>query len=91
MSSGRAVSSAEARIGRAAFFDPETRTSPRRRFPPLMTIFCKAGACPPRYAGAPPSLAAGAAAAAGAAIPACSSHRPPLVRGFRHASLLQIL
>ena len=37
-------------------------------------------------AGAPPS-----AAAAGAATPACSSHRPPLVRGFRQASLLQIL
>ena len=85
------ASSADARIGSAAFFDPETRTSPRRRAPPRMTIFCKARS--PPYAGAPPSLAgaAGAAAAAGAAMPACSSQKPALVRGFRHPSLVQIL
>src|SRR5437868_4131181 len=35
------ASSDEARIGSAAFFEPETRTSPIRRAPPRMTIFCK--------------------------------------------------
>ena len=34
------ASSDEARIGNAAFFNPETRTSPARRAPPRMTIFC---------------------------------------------------
>jgi hypothetical protein len=31
-------------MGNAAFFDPETRTSPSRRAPPRMTIFCTATA-----------------------------------------------
>ena len=35
------ASSDDARIGSAAFFAPDTRTSPCRRAPPRMTIFCK--------------------------------------------------
>src|SRR5436305_11712286 len=35
------ASTEEARIGSAAFFEPDTRTSPVRRAPPRMTIFCK--------------------------------------------------
>ena len=96
------TSSAEARIGSAAFFEPETRTSPCRRAPPRMTIFCKTGRLSSKAAAARRRRARalrGSAAlggrgrgrAAGAAMPACSSHRPPFVRGFRHASLLQIL
>src|SRR5437762_999944 len=37
------ASNADARIGSAAFLEPETRTSPWRRAPPRMTIFCKSG------------------------------------------------
>ena len=40
-SSGPRASSDDARIGSAAFLEPETRTSPCRRAPPRMTIFCK--------------------------------------------------
>src|SRR4051794_5973570 len=38
------ASSEDARIGSAAFFAPDTRTSPRSRAPPRMTIFCTATA-----------------------------------------------
>src|SRR4029077_5376187 len=51
------ASSDEARIGSAAFLDPETRTSPTRRAPPRMTIFCK-GARAVRLSGGRVALAA---------------------------------
>ncbi len=78
----------EARMGSAAFLDPETRTSPDKRAPPLMTIFCtKRGARPKALYEAAPV----ADSAAPPPLPACSAHRLPNSRFLRQASLVQIL
>src|SRR3569623_677185 len=83
------ASSDEARMGRAAFLAPETRTSPVSRAPPLTTMFCTGPDVRRPQQGADDAYEA--APSAGAPLPACSAHRLPNSRFLRQPSLVQIL